>query len=198
MQLGDVQAMFAEASDFDSLADDLQERIDHNGPFEVRIDEQDVLRMVCLLSSAHGALGQGDSMQDVKPLMWDDFCLVARGILAAKEQVNSTQRDAQSRQLTIDGNTFDFKGEPGKSCAVDTTWANPFSDDAYQLALTLMESQILALYSAGVLWSDGAFNPKVVEALQTSFDAIPRLVEALDESDPFVENDQRAVHERPR
>lgn len=102
---------------------------------------------------------------------------------------------ARMPQLTIDWNTFTFKGDPGSTCSVETTWAHPFTDDACRLALTLMESQLLALYGAGVLWSDGRFDPKVIEAVQTSFDAIPRLIQELDEPSP--ENEEGVSHDRP-
>lgn len=191
MSLPELKRMFEGGVDFDFLADGLPERVDHGGPFEVDIDEDAVLRMVCLLSGMDGALGEDDFVHDVTQSMWDDFCLAASGILAAREKAMPQALDPR---LSIDGHTFTFKGRPFDVCSVETQWAQPFEDDAVRLALTLMESQLLALYSAGVLCVDGRFNDKVVHAVQTSFDAIPRLIEDLD--GPSGEH-EGATHDRP-
>ncbi|MBQ0916989.1 hypothetical protein KBW71_00795 [Hydrogenophaga aromaticivorans] len=53
-------------------------------PFELGIDEEEVVALVCLLSGLHGALGEGDRISDITQSMWDDFCLAAHGIGAAK------------------------------------------------------------------------------------------------------------------
>jgi hypothetical protein len=52
-------------------------------PFEVDIDEDEVVALVSLLSGQHGALGAGDRISDITQAMWDDFCLAAHGIEAA-------------------------------------------------------------------------------------------------------------------
>lgn len=81
MDLETVQEMFARGVDFDELANGLPEREAHNGPFEVNVQEDDVVRMVCLLSCMHGALGENDSISDIKQPMWDDFVTAANSLL---------------------------------------------------------------------------------------------------------------------
>jgi len=53
-------------------------------PFELHIDEQELVSFVCLLSGQHGALGENDRVSDITQAMWDDFCLAAHGIEAEK------------------------------------------------------------------------------------------------------------------
>lgn len=88
MDLEDVQDMFAAGRAFgpikDALANGLPEREAHEasgGPFEVDVQEEDVVRMVCLLSSMHGALSENDSVSDIKQPMWDDFVVAAHQLL---------------------------------------------------------------------------------------------------------------------
>lgn len=65
----------------DELAGGLAEAEAHSGPFEVEFDESDVVRMACLFSGMHGALGETDSISDIPERMWDDACAAARVIL---------------------------------------------------------------------------------------------------------------------
>lgn len=81
MDLREVQEMFARGVDFDELANGLPEREAHSGPFEVDVCEEDVVRMVCLLSGMHGALGENDSVSDITQPMWDDFVTTAHHLL---------------------------------------------------------------------------------------------------------------------
>ena len=81
MDLREVQEMFARGVDFDVLANRLPERENHNGPFEVDVDGDAVVRMVCLLSGMHGALGENDSVSDITQPMWDDFVTAANHLL---------------------------------------------------------------------------------------------------------------------
>lgn len=85
MELDAVRKMFDEGSDFDCLADSLQERQDHDGPFEVSIEESDLIELVCLLSSNDEGLGENARMGDVPEAWWDDACTVARSILRMSE-----------------------------------------------------------------------------------------------------------------
>lgn len=191
LDLSEVKAIFGGRSfrDLDVLAEGLPQRAAHSGPFDVRINEKDVVRMVCLLSGGHGFLGENDSVQDITQYMWDDFTIAANQILSIQSDAWQETEPAGPPRLVVDGNAFVFHGEPGGVNSVQTEWAGPFEDDAYRLALTLMESQLLALYSAGVLWSKetGQFDRRVVDAVQTSFDTIPLLIESLDEADAPAE-----------
>jgi hypothetical protein len=185
LDLTEVRAIFGGVSvrDLDFLAEGLPQRRAHSGPFDVRINQEDVVRMVCLLSGCHGALGENDSVQDITHSMWDDFTIAANQIQSIQSDARRATEPASIPRLIVDGNAFFFHGEPGGVTAVQTEWAGPFVDDAHRLAMTLMESQVLALYSSGVLWSKetGLFDHRVIEAVQASFDAIPRLIEDLDE-----------------
>jgi len=196
MALSEVKAMFEQGTDFDALAEGLPAREDHDGPFEVSIEEQHVVAMVCLLSGTTSRLSENDNMADISQWMWDDFCIAARGILAAKQQARPQLSEPTSK-LLVDGNTFTFKGNPGEVCAVQAAWGHPPEDEAYRLAHSLMESQLLSLYSAGVIWApnNGGFHPKLIEAVQTMLDALPRLIEDIE--GPVNPQEEISSHERP-
>lgn len=91
----DHKALMELASDpraRDRLADGLVEAEAHKGPFEVLIEEEDVVRMACLFSGFHGALGENERLQDIPVNIWDDACAAARVILGrhAVERLSST------------------------------------------------------------------------------------------------------------
>lgn len=94
MSLSDVIEMFSEDCDYDQLAESCPGFEDNTGPFEVEIDEEDVVKMVCLLSDYATALPEG-RLADVTPAMWDDFCANAGAIL--KEVASASERDAPSQ-----------------------------------------------------------------------------------------------------
>lgn len=94
MDLGDVIEMFEEDVDYDELAHSCPGFENNTGPFEVQIDEEDVVKMVYLLSDNANVLPDG-RLADVTPAMWDDFCANAGAIL--KEVASASEREAPSQ-----------------------------------------------------------------------------------------------------
>lgn len=93
--------------------------------------------------------------------------------------------------LTFDGHVFRIKGEPGQACSIESQWRIEFDrsgdeavqTSAEQVAYAVLEAQILALYSEGVLIQNNAVNPAVLRSLQTVMDALPNIVDEFEEDD---------------
>lgn len=102
MELSAVQELFGERSDFDCLADNLQARMSHPGPFEVDIEESDLVAMVCLLSSNHGALADDGRMRDVPMSWWDDACLAAHSIHKLRDSEIQSKKSPVSWEGFVD------------------------------------------------------------------------------------------------
>lgn len=81
-----------------------------------------------------------------------------------------------ARVLKLHGHEFSFSGSPGQATSVVTQWGIPFEDEIVRSAYQVIESSLLALYSAGVLYRDGNFSPAVVDAFQAVFDQVPNCI----------------------
>lgn len=79
---------------------------------------------------------------------------------------------------------FRLKGEPGQACSIAAQWnPEPSESSAEQTAYAMLEAQILALYSEGVLIQNEVFNPAVLRSLETVMDALPNIVDRFEEDD---------------
>lgn len=91
--------------------------------------------------------------------------------------------------LSVCGNDFIFLGAPGAGgCSVSPAWHSlgPVpEDDVVDFALReCVVANVLALYSSGALYRDGAFDPQVVEAIETSIDAMQEIHDRFAEEPP--------------
>lgn len=81
-----VVRMFSEDVDYDVLSEGSHCREDHNGPFEVKVDEEDVVRLVCLLAGNYDALAHC-RLGDISSEQWEIFCTTADKILEIQERL---------------------------------------------------------------------------------------------------------------
>lgn len=77
-----VSRIVAAGEDLDFLSDGLAARTGHAGPFEVKLDEADLVTMVCLLTNHADcdAMRSGE-MFDLTPEMWETFSKRASDVL---------------------------------------------------------------------------------------------------------------------
>jgi hypothetical protein len=201
--LSKLRNAFAEGVDFDWLADDLPARENHDGPFEVRLDEEDLCRLVHILTGQIEAFSdRGARIADIPDSLWDDFCAIASRIRAIRAH---EEAPLQHCEIELHGNRFELRGTRGQgACQIRSAWKGGIPDTSdEQLARDMFEAQLLALYSSGALTArsipevplrDGRFNAAVVSALEATLDA----TEGILDRDRGVGNDEIGSAPRAR
>lgn len=99
LDLGFDQAseLFKPGNDLDCLSESLKEREIHSGPFEVTMDEADLVTMVCLLSDAANSEAiRSGSMSDVTREMWNVFAPRAQALLQHDTSRVALEQTAQA------------------------------------------------------------------------------------------------------